>query len=397
MKQLYQSYLQIIRDACTSTSSDLSLSTEDERELVALAQRHFTASFVLPYIKDTGCIQNLKFQIKQMLLNYYQIEQFTRKIIHLMDQHSIPCYLLKGVGLCSCYPMPEDRKLGDVDLYINDPRALEQAKSALKQNGFIPLDEISDHHLTYQYTFSKTGRTCLLELHFRVIGFYQYDPANRVVDQVFSPEHLHPETLTVRDFTVHVLPPTECAFYQLHHMLKHYLYTGFGIRLLCDFTFYLNIHYREIDFSLIHRWCRDSRILHFYEIVLSCCKRYLGLAQSIDPETEYPEADCEEFILRILEEKDMGTEIPGTLVGSGSYQKVNLLTYFKEGHLQMHVRFPKLGKYPLLWPFLWGITLFCFLKNTYFLRRTTLKDTLSSFKQTNEKSQLIRIFDNSDS
>ena len=62
----------------------------------------------------------------------------------------------------------------------------------------------------------------------------------------------------------------------------------------------------------------------------------------------------------------------------------------------MHVRFPKLGKCPLLWPALWMITFVCFLSNTYTLRNTTLKETLRSFKQDNQRSKLLRIFDNTD-
>ena len=37
----------------------------------------------------------------------------------------------------------------------------------------------------------------------------------------------------------------------------------------------------------------------------------------------------------------MGTDVSQALVGSGSYRKINLLTYFREGHVQMKVRFPK--------------------------------------------------------
>lgn len=88
--------------------------------------------------------------------------------------------------------------------------------------------------------------------------------------------------------------------------------------------------------------------------------------------------------------------IPGALVSSGSYQKVNLLTYFKEGHLQMKVRFPKLGRFVPLWPVLWVITFAAFVHNTYKKRNTTLKSTLTSFKKDNENSQLVRIFENQD-
>ena len=93
----------------------------------------------------------------------------------------------------------------------------------------------------------------------------------------------------------------------------------------------------------------------------------------------------------------MGTDISQSLVGSGSYQKVNFVTYFKEGHIQMKVRFPKASHYPVLWPALWCITFICFIRNTYTVRNTTFHQTLHSFKKINQKTKLIHIFENSDS
>ena len=92
----------------------------------------------------------------------------------------------------------------------------------------------------------------------------------------------------------------------------------------------------------------------------------------------------------------MGTDISQSLVGSSSYQKVNFLTYFKEGHIQMKVRFPKASHYPVLWPALWCITFICFIRNTYTVRNTTFRQTLHSFKKINQKTKLIHIFENSD-
>ena len=183
----------------------------------------------------------------------------------------------------------------------------------------------------------------------------------------------------------------------IHHMLKHYLYSGFGIRLLCDFTFYLKRHEKEINFQQIHEWCRESRISHLYEIILECCRKYLGLPDSIDARTQYNPHDCHDFIIQILKDGDMGTDISQSLVGSSSYQKVNFLTYFKEGHIQMKVRFPKASHYPVLWPALWCITFICFIRNTYTVRNTTFRQTLHDFKKNNQKTKLIRIFENSDS
>lgn len=96
--------------------------------------------------------------------------------------------------------------------------------------------------------------------------------------------------------TYPVLPPTENVFYMLHHMLKHYLYSGFGSRLLCDFTLYLERYASEVNFEKIHFWCRESKIFHLYELILESCRIYFGLSASIDPQVHCSASDCAIFL-----------------------------------------------------------------------------------------------------
>ena len=396
MNHIEQLYLQIIHNTCTQTSSKLTLSQDDSISLINLAQAQSSLPFLLPYIKDSSLLYNIKHQTKLMMLNYYQIEQFTRRIADLFDANNISYILLKGISLAAFYPVPEYRKLGDVDIYINDKEMFNRASALLLANGYTKDDEISDHHQGYLYKVPQTGRTMILELHYRIVGLYQYAPANKIVDAVFASGAFTPIMQKVNDRSYPVLPPTEYTFYMIHHMLKHYLYSGFGIRLLCDFSFYLECNYTDIDFVKIHTWCEESKILHLYEIILETCHIYLGLPETIDSKIHYNKNDCEAFITQLLEDGDVSPNNGPTLVGSGSYKKINFLTYFKEGHLQMHVRFPKLGKCPLLWPILWLITLVCFLYNNRTIRNMSLAQTLRGFKQDNQKSKLLRIFDNTD-
>ena len=397
MQQSYKHYLEIIRNICTGHERPVTILPEEQADIARLAEDHCTVPFVLPSFRGTPFYPAMLQQTRSMMLNYYQIDQFTRHTVSLLRDNGIDCILLKGISLASCYPVPEYRKLGDLDLYISRKSDVSRAQKLLEADGYIAEDELSDHHLTYHYTFPETGRKLLLELHYRVVGMYQYDRANQIVDHVYSSENLVPASQIINDFTYSVLPPSEYTFYMIHHMLKHYLYSGFGIRLLCDFTFYLKKHADEIDFQQIHNWCRDSRISHLYEIVLETCRIHLGLPQHIDAETHYDPQDCKEFLIRILEDGDMGTDVSSELVGSTSYQKVNLITYFKEGHVQMKVRFPKASLCPVFWPILWIVTFICFVRNTYKVRNTTLRQTLRNFKKSNQKTKLIRIFDNSDS
>lgn len=396
MNHIEQLYLQIIHNTCTQTSSKITISQDDSISLINLAQAQSSLPFLLPYIKDSSLLYNIKHQTKLMMLNYYQIEQFTRRIADLFDANNISYILLKGISLAAFYPVPEYRKLGDVDIYINDKEMFNRTSALLLANGYTKDDEISDHHQGYLYKVPKTGRTMILELHYRIVGLYQYAPANKIVDAVFAANTFSPVMQTVNDRNYPVLPPTEYTFYMIHHMLKHYLYSGFGIRLLCDFSFYLEHNYTDIDFVKIHTWCEESKILHLYEIILETCRIYLGLPETIDSKIHYNKNDCEAFITQLLKDGDVSPNNGPTLVGSGSYKNVNFLTYFKEGHLQMHVRFPKLGKCPLLWPILWLITFACFLYNNRTIRNMSLVQTLRSFKQDNQKSKLLRIFDNTD-
>ena len=397
MEQIYQTYLNIIKNICTDSNDPVSVTPEQLPALANLAQEHCTVPFVLPCLRSASVYPSMKHQVKEMMLNYYQIEHFTRTTVSLLRENHIDCYLLKGLSLADCYPVPEYRKLGDLDLYLAEPEMLSQAQTVLESNGYILQDELSDHHVTYYYTFPKTGRRFILELHYRVVGQYQYSRTNEIVDLVYSPAKLKKSSQMIHGYSYTVLPPTEYVFYMIHHMLKHYLYSGFGIRLLCDFTFYLKRHKSEIDFDQIHTWCRESRISHLYEIILESCRIYLGLPDSIEPQIHYDTSDCQDFITQILKDGDMGTDVSQALVGSSSYQKVNLFTYFREGHVQMKVRFPKASRFPILWPVLWVITFVCFIRNTYKVRNTTFLQTLRNFKKSNQKTKLVKIFENSDS
>ena len=397
MEQIYQTYLNIIKNICTDSNDPVSVTPEQLPALANLAQEHCTVPFVLPCLRSASVYPSMKHQVKEMMLNYYQIEHFTRTTVSLLRENHIDCYLLKGLSLADCYPVPEYRKLGDLDLYLAEPEMLSQAQTVLESNGYILQDELSDHHVTYYYTFPKTGRRFILELHYRVVGQYQYSRTNEIVDSVYSPAQLKKSSQMIHGYSYTVLPPTEYVFYMIHHMLKHYLYSGFGIRLLCDFTFYLKRHKSEIDFDQIHTWCRESRISHLYEIILESCRIYLGLPDSIEPQIHYDTSDCQDFITQILKDGDMGTDVSQALVGSSSYQKVNLFTYFREGHVQMKVRFPKASRFPILWPVLWVITFVCFIRNTYKVRNTTFLQTLRNFKKSNQKTKLVKIFENSDS
>ena len=138
MNNIYTTYLQIIKNNFIKTGrntnqnhtpsdesfaesfqreKELQILPEDISALSVLAGKHFTSPFLLPYVKSNPQVYTaFKQQTKQMMFQYYQIEHLTEIIVSLMNREQIPYYLLKGISLAAYYPVPEYRKLGDVDL-----------------------------------------------------------------------------------------------------------------------------------------------------------------------------------------------------------------------------------------------------------------------------------------
>ena len=118
MQPLDTVYLQILKNLCTDSSEPIPLDGVDTAALYRLAEKHCSLPFLLPYFEQQPSFSGIKQQTKQMLLSYYQLEHFTRLTFSLLLAEKIPCFLLKGMSLAANYPVPEYRKLGDLDLYI---------------------------------------------------------------------------------------------------------------------------------------------------------------------------------------------------------------------------------------------------------------------------------------
>ena len=86
MERIYNTYLKIIKNICTNSDHSVSVHPEDLPALAKLAQEHCTVPFVLPYLRSASVYPAMKQQVKGMMLNYYQIEHFTRLTVSLLKK-----------------------------------------------------------------------------------------------------------------------------------------------------------------------------------------------------------------------------------------------------------------------------------------------------------------------
>lgn len=317
---------------------------------------------------------------REMLLlcdNCYRMLDFTRNLLAVMSEEQVTYYVLKGITLLPCYPKPEYRTFGDVDILIPDPSEFDRIRNRLVSEGFHSQETFAEHHLELVCIFH--GRPCCLELHRKVIADQADTSFNQKVHRYFS--HISPVTDSFPEIgrSFCLLPHTEHAVYLLLHMLQHFLSSGFGLKLLCDWCLYLEHNGSRIDVQAFRAILGDLGLQRFCDAVTLACQR-IGLsastAASFLSESLPDEAYMELFMNEIFSSGEHGhaddTRM-SVMSQNGRFRK-----YFCELNVHMKRRFHKLGKIVPLYPLLWVVTVFCFLWNNHFVRHVSTKDILST-------------------
>ena len=67
MKQVYHTYLSIIKKNCTDSECKIVVPKEEYSQLIELAKKQCTLPFLLPYFRDTPYFLFLKQQTKHIL------------------------------------------------------------------------------------------------------------------------------------------------------------------------------------------------------------------------------------------------------------------------------------------------------------------------------------------
>lgn len=317
--------------------------------------------------------------------NSYRMLDFTRNLLAVMSEEQVTYYVLKGITLLPCYPKPEYRTFGDVDILIPDPSEFDRIKNRLVSEGFHAQETFAEHHLELVCMFR--GRPCCLELHSKVIAD-QADPSfNRTVHRYFSRVSPVTDSFPEIGCSFALFPHTENALYLLLHMLQHFLSSGFGLKLLCDWCLYLERNGSLIDTQSFRSELGELGLQRFCDAVTLACQK-IGLPRSVAAPflSDAPPDDA--YMLLFMDEVFSSGEHGhsdnsrmSVMSQSGGFKK-----YFYELNVHMKRRFHRLGKIVPLYPVLWVITIFCFIWNNHFVRHVSTRDILST---ANARGRLI--------
>lgn len=375
----------LIKAPMESGSEAVGLSRPQWEKIVHMAKKHAVLPLLYDVLdKDSSFPCDMFTEVqkisRQTVIQNYKLLYVTNYIVKIFEQQDIKVLVLKGPATANLYPVPELRKSGDIDLLVADKSELQRACDIMEQQGFVIHEEqLTNHHLAFE---SKDGIE--LELHTMLAEPFDSPWVNQYLTELALEYCRH---IRVENLMGSELPVPEDAYHAFHlliHMLQHYLRSGFGLKLLCDWVVFWNRDIQEQEADKFLSMVSRCGLNGFLERVTAVCVSYLGLEEHrvrfVFTEM-LPKEEIENFMLETLEAEEFGTSsLDRMLVLRGT----SPIDYIREFHHQMCLNYPNAKRIILIWPVLWMSTLARFLNNNRKIRRISL---WAVFRKTNARSK----------
>ncbi len=337
MTSPYEGVLQLIRSAITGESGMLPAAFSME-DVIPLARRHGIEAMV--YYGGICCglaktdpgMQTL-YQgcVRQMLVGERQRQQI-EKLLQAFQENAIDALPLKGMILRELYPKPEMRRMGDADILIRS-KQYPDIRCILESMGYTQVGK-TDHEIAWHHPHLR------LELHIRLVP-----ERNKVLYDYFGDGW---QRAKLQTGYLYAMSPEDTLVFLVAHVAKHYTAGGMGISQFVDLWLYTRANPR-LDQSYIQQELGKMQLDKFYACVMHMLQMWFEQAQF--------DAISLKMTGFIFESGCYGTHRNHALA-QGAKQKSKarrIWTSVFPGYAEMKLRYPILGRWPILLPATWFV------------------------------------------
>lgn len=358
-------------------------------EFLSKARKHAVLSLLYDVLRELPSMQEylpaIEADSRQIAMQSYRLLFLTKYVVNVLQEAGIPAAVLKGVATAGMYPVPELRKSGDVDLLVPETVTNKQLCEVMEAVGFqVSEEQHANHHLAF---VSPEGLN--VEIHTMLAEPFAYKEVNRAMEKHMTECMQHIQYQNIMGIQLPILDRPYHAYELLLHMLQHFVYAGFGLKLLCDWVVMWQQDWSEEEKALFAQLVTESGLKRFTEVVTEVCAKFLVLDSRSFAWEFSIEPIAEEFLREILDAEEFGNSDNSRMVmlsGTG------IPALVKEFHHQMQLNFPKAGKCFLFWPVLWVITLIRFLRNNRRVRNTSAGKVLKEATRRSRLMEQLKLF-----
>ena len=271
------------------------------------------------------------------------------QLLKLLQDHLIPCVIIKGAAAAMAYPNPMLRAMGDVDFLVKREN-FERAAELLESSGYELAHDKNDEHHHYGYAYGGIS----YELHKRLgIVSEENEKLLRLFEDGIDSRVWH-ETGGLR---FPVLPDALNGLVLIFHIDQH-LRSGLGLRQIIDWMMYVHGLSEEV-WNELHPLLKSTGHERLAFVVTALCERYLGLKTPVSGLEnacgEVEESVVDALLEHILEKGNFGRKIPSV---DGKMEEVSLMATEKGGFFRRlqaggMSRWKAARKHRILRPFAW--------------------------------------------
>ncbi|MCD7840811.1 MAG: nucleotidyltransferase family protein [Erysipelotrichaceae bacterium] len=272
-----------------------------------------------------------------------QLAYEQNNIIHLFNENGVRSIILKGSSSALCYPKPEFRVAGDVDILVGKQNQ-SKAINLLLDNGYTLVNHdvsVDIHHIEVR------KRNIIVEVHKEVNGASKYESTKDILESYF--ENVLDQICIDND--IPHLDDTHQAISLLLHKIIHLIDGGFGLRHLCDWAVFVD---KKMDIKLYEQLepiLTKCGMLHFTGVITKICVMYLHLNEDkVQWAINYDDELCKEVMNDILQSGNFGRKLDN--YGEHFFTDMNstnrITSLYREMIHSCHEHWPVCKKYPVL-------------------------------------------------
>lgn len=257
-------------------------------EVKALAEQHGLSAVVLDGIEKLSVSKRppkeLTLQWIGDILQIYEQRYglYRRAIAELAkfyNRHGFKMMVLKGYACSLDWPKPEHRPCGDIDIWQFCKQ--KEADAVLKEEIGLAIDDSHHHHTVFDWKgFS-------VENHYDFINVHHHKSnveLEKILKELGKDDSYH---IDVYGEKVYLPSPNLHALFLLRHSMSNFASTGFQLRQLLDWGFFVEKHGENIDWQWLSEILEKFGMKQMYYIFNAICVEDMGFDASLFPSFQY--------------------------------------------------------------------------------------------------------------
>ncbi len=287
---------------------DAGVSRQELLAAIRLAKSQAVLGLVANEVLKTETLTALltdvdKSSLKHLVMSNFATSQMLNvtllNIVQELRKHGIDPVLLKGQGIAKCYPNPELRQCGDIDIYVGQ-------ENFAKACGVIGAMSTPEDHQgdipSLKHFHTRIGKA-FIEIH-RYTDVYfphRYD----LKYQKISDSGMHNDLQSLDFSGVPVTIPSLGfnVFFIFNHFWHHFIADGVGLRQICDWARLLHVNYGKINIDYLSNVLKEMGLMKEWKVFGYIAVNTLGLPAEEMPfyDVKYKDAASKVLDLILLE------------------------------------------------------------------------------------------------